>query len=220
MEFITPHQTPDRTPLYKWASFLALVTIFYNLGEGVVSVYFGVDDEAFSLFGFGLDSFVEVISGIGIWHMIRRLRQNRGASPDQFERRALRVTGSAFYLLGAGLAAVAAINLIRGHRPETTFWGIIVAAVSILSMWLLIRAKVKVGRRLDSAAILADANCTRACLYLSVVLLLASAGYELTGLGGLDGIGALLIAGFSFREGREAFGAAQGKACACSGTCA
>jgi hypothetical protein len=56
--------------LYRLASFLAVVTIFYNILEGVVSVYFGVNDDALSLFGFGLDSFVEVVSGIGVWHMI------------------------------------------------------------------------------------------------------------------------------------------------------
>ena len=53
--------------LYRQASLLAYVTIGYNMVEGLVSVWFGLDDETFALFGFGLDSFVEVISGIGIW---------------------------------------------------------------------------------------------------------------------------------------------------------
>ncbi|MEK7852009.1 MAG: hypothetical protein AAB275_08995, partial [Deltaproteobacteria bacterium] len=61
--------------LYQWANTLALITIFYNIGEGLVSVYFGLEDETIALFGFGIDSFVEVISGIGIWHMIRRFKQ-------------------------------------------------------------------------------------------------------------------------------------------------
>ena len=72
-------------------------------------------------------------------------------------------------------------------------------------MWALIHFKVKVGKELDSEAILEDANCTKTCLYLSFILLLASAGYELTGIGGIDSIGAILIAVFSFREGRESF---------------
>ena len=82
--------------LYAWASALALVTIVYNIGEGVISVLFGLEDESMSLFGFGLDSFVEVVSGIGIWHMVRRIRQNGGENPDQFEQRALRITGAGF----------------------------------------------------------------------------------------------------------------------------
>ena len=84
-------------------------------------------------------------------------------------------------------------------------------------MWLLIHYKVKVGSELQSQAILADAACTRTCLYLSVVLLLASAGFELTGIGGLDAAGAVVIAGFALREGREAFEKARGGVCTCSG---
>jgi divalent metal cation (Fe/Co/Zn/Cd) transporter len=204
-----------RSALYKWAHVLALVTIFYNILEGIVSVFFGLEDETASLFGFGLDSFVEVISGIGIWHMIRRLKKNNGANPDRFEQRALWITGTSFYILTAGLVMVSAVNFITGHRPETTFWGIVVSLISIMTMWLLIHFKVNVGRELNSQAILADANCTKTCLYLSFALFLASAGYELTGIGGLDSAGALLIAWFSFREGRESFGKAKGKECSC-----
>ncbi len=206
---------------YRWASVLALVTIFYNIAEGLVSIFFGLEDESMSLFGFGLDSFVEVISGVGIWHMIRRIRLNGGENPDRFEQRALKITGTGFYLLTAGLAITAAVDLYRGHKPETTFWGIVIALVSILSMWLLIHYKVKVGRQLNSPAILADAACTRACLQLSIVLLAASVGYELTGFGGLDSIGALVIGVLCFREGREAFqkAAAGSFACTCGGEC-
>ncbi|HWR72326.1 MAG TPA: cation transporter [Nitrospirota bacterium] len=206
--------------LYKWASSLALVTIFYNIAEGLVSVFFGLTDESFALFGFGLDSFVEVVSGIGIWHMVRRIRRNGNESPDRFEKTALQITGSGFYILTVGLTVTAAINLYQGHKPETTFWGIVISLVSILTMWLLIHYKVKVGRGLNSPAILADAACTRACLQLSVVLLLASVGYELAGIGEMDSIGTLVISGICFREGREAFGKAKAGSFACGcGSC-
>ena len=205
-----------RDKLYQTANLLALITIFYNILEGLFSVGFGLADETFTLFGFGLDSFVEVISGVGVWHMIRRIRRAGNASPDAFERRALQVTGTAFYILAAGLIITGVLTLIQGHKPETTFWGIVIALISICSMWLLIHYKVKVGKALDSQAILADAACTKTCLYLSVVLLLASVGYELTGIGGLDAAGAVVIAGFAFHEGQEAFEKSRGKVCSCS----
>ena len=207
--------------LYVWASALSLVTIFYNIAEGLVSVFFGLEDESMSLFGFGLDSFVEVISGIGIWHMVSRMRRNEGESPDRFEQRALRITGTAFYVLTVGLAITSLIDLYRGHKPESTLWGIIISTISIVSMWVLIRAKVKVGKSLNSPAILADAACTRACLQLSVVLLIASAGYKLTGIGGLDSLGALVIGGLCFREGKETLEKAKtgSFACTCGGSC-
>ena len=117
--------------------------------------------------------------------------------------------------LGVGLIVTAGINLYQKHRPETTFWGIVIAVISIFTMWALIYFKVKVGRQLNSDAILEDANCTKACLYLSLILLLASVGFELTGLGGIDSIGAVPIAIFSFREGREAFEKSRGESCHC-----
>ena len=200
--------------LLKRANILALITIFYNIIEGIISVFFGVEDETIALFGFGLDSFVEVISGIGIWHMIGRLKRNNdNASPDIFEQQALRITGTAFYILTVGLIGTAIINLYHGYAPKTTFWGIVISTISIITMWLLIHYKVNVGDKLKSPAILADANCTKTCMYLSFVLLLSSAGYELTGIGGLDSIGAILIAALSFKEGRESFQKAKGIAC-------
>jgi len=205
----------DHGPLYRLASGLAVATIVYNILEGLVSVYFGAQDDTLALFGFGLDSFVEVVSGIGIWHMIRRIRRQPDVDPDRFETTALRITGGSFYLLSAGLTIGAVLNLYLGHKPETTFWGIVVSLVSIVSMWVLIRYKMKVGRALQSQAILADAACTRVCLWLSWALLLASAGYELTGIGGMDAAGAAVIAFFSFREGRESFEKAAGGTCSC-----
>ena len=221
METILLHpQRKDYSTFYRWASALALITIFYNLIEGVVSVVFGLEDGTVALFGFGVDSFVEVISGIGIWHMVRRMRQNTGSLPDKFEATALRVTGSAFYLLSAGLVATAAVNLYRGQKPETTFWGIVVSVISIVSMLFLMKYKVKIGKRFNSRALLADAACTKTCIYLSVVLLAASLGFEFTGIGMLDSLGAAGIAFLSFKEGREAFGKARGETCSCQGKCA
>ncbi len=205
--------------LYATASVLAVLTIAYNLAEGLVSVWFGIADETLSLFAFGVDSFVEVISAVGVWHMIRRLRQSSDEDRDAFERQALRITGTAFYILAAGLGFTASWNICTGHKPETTLWGIIVGAVSIVCMWLLVHYKMKTGKELSSNAIIADAACSRVCMLLSLVLLLASVGYELTGIGALDAVGSLVIAWFSVKEGKEAFGKAKGVTCACHGSC-
>lgn len=201
---------------YRMANWLAVVTIFYNLVEGFVSAWFGYSDETLALFGFGVDSFIEVISAVGIWHMLRRIRRNNGETRDEFEQLALRITGGSFYLLTVGLSITAVANIYQNHKPETTFWGIVVSLVSISFMWLLIRQKTKVGKALNSSAILADAACSRTCLYLSLVLLLTSVGYELTGIGTLDSIGAVLIALLSWKEGREAFQKSKGLvSCGC-----
>lgn len=208
-----------QTARYKHATHLAIFTIIYNILEGVVSVWMGAADETLALFGFGIDSFIEVISAIGVWHMLHRIRSNGGETRDEFEQRALRITGVSFYILTAGLVVTAGLNLYQNHRPETTLWGVIISLVSISFMWFLIRQKTSVGTALNSPAILADAACSRACLYFSLALMLFSIGYELTGLGSLDAVGAILIAWLGFREGSEAFAKAKGMACSCGGSC-
>ncbi len=212
-----PSQEPDEHERFlARANLLALLTIGYNFVEGSVSMLLGAADETLALFGFGVDSFIEVISAVGVWHMLRRIRRHGGEMRDSFEQRALRITGTAFFLLTAGLVATALLNLMMEHRPDTTFWGIVVSLLSISFMWLLIHHKTRVGTALNSPAILADAACSRACLYLSLVLLLSSAGFAMTGIGSLDALGALLIAWLSWKEGREVFAKARGLACACS----
>ena len=217
---ISLSETLNKTTFYKWASALALITIFYNIIEGCVSVFFGLQDGTVALFGFGLDSYVEVVSGIGIWHMVKRMKQNDVRDHDMFEKKALQITGGSFYVLAVGLVVTSAINIYKGYKPETTFWGIVVSVVSILCMWILIHYKVRIGKKYDSQALLADANCSKACLYLSVVLLVSSVGYEVTGIGMLDSMGAIGIAILSYREGKEAFEKSKGNlTCGCQGKC-
>lgn len=197
--------------LYQRAYLLSLFTIFYNLAEGVVSMLLGYEDETLTLFGFGVDSFIEVMSGIGIAVMIRRIRQNPASSKSEFEIRALKITGTAFYLLSAGLLVGIVVNLVNSRQPETTFWGIVISLASIAVMIWLMNAKKSTGKKLHSDPVIADANCTKVCVYMSVVLLVSSLIYELTGFAYADAIGAAGLIWFSVSEGREAFEKARGK---------
>jgi len=202
--------------LIRTAFLLSLFTIFYNLAEGMVSVFFGLEGETLALLGFGIDSFVEVISGLGIAHLVWRMKYREVEHRDRFERTALRITGFSFCLLATGLLAGSGINLYTGAVPETTLAGVIVASVSILTMWLLVRAKMKVGLKLRSDAIVADAGCTRTCFYLSLILLFSSLMYEVLHIGYFDILGSLGIAWFAYREGREYFEKARSKTLSCN----
>jgi divalent metal cation (Fe/Co/Zn/Cd) transporter len=197
--------------LYKLAYRLSLFTIFYNIIEGIVSMILGYKDETLTLFGFGVDSFIEVMSGIGIAIMILRIKKNRESPKSTFEIKALKITGTAFYLLSAGLFAGIILNLINHHKPETTLWGVIISLVSIAVMTWLMNSKKKVGKMLQSEPIISDANCTKVCVYMSIVLLLSSLIYELTGFVYADIIGAAGLIYFSVSEGKEAFEKAKGK---------
>lgn len=214
MNLISTPQTEKR--LYKIALGLAIFTIVYNVIEGLVSTYFGYQDESFTLFGFGVDSFIEAISGLGIAHMVIRVQREPTACKDNFERTALRITGVAFYILVAGLVTTGIYNIYIGHKPESTFWGVIISVISIVVMWALIYWKRRTGKALNSDAILADAECTRVCVYMSIVLLTASVIYELTKIAYIDAIGTLGLAYFSLREGKECFEKAKNNMhCSC-----
>jgi divalent metal cation (Fe/Co/Zn/Cd) transporter len=191
-------------------------TIVYNLIEGLISVYFGYEDESLSLFGFGIDSFIEMVSGLGIAHMITRIRKNPDTNRDDFEKTSLRITGVGFYVLVVGLLVSSAYNFYTGHKPATTLWGVIVSLISIVVMLVLINGKTKAGKQLNSEAILADAECTRVCIYMSIILLISSGIYELTKFAHIDSIGALGLAYFSIKEGKECFEKAKSdKHCSC-----
>ena len=204
----------------KWALYLSFITIFYNLAEGIFSVFFGAKEETLALLGFGVDSFVEVISGIGILHMILRMKYSKVLTQDKFEKTALKITGYSFYLLTIGLIAASAINLINGAKPHSTIAGIIISSISIITMYWLMKSKLSVGKQLKSDAIIADANCTKTCFYLSFILLAASLFYELFGIGFIDLLGSLGIAYYAFKEGKESLDKAKtGSLTCCDDDC-
>jgi divalent metal cation (Fe/Co/Zn/Cd) transporter len=189
MEFTTDLQQADSERLFKFAFGLAVFTIFYNIAEGLVSMYFGYENESLTLFGFGADSFIEVFSGLGIAHMVLRIQRQPNSNRDKFERTALTITGYSFYALVIGLAGTSTYNLWIGRKPETTLWGVVISIISIAVMWAMLHYKTSIGRKLRSDAMLADAECTRVCISMSVVLLLSSGVYELTRFALIDTIG-------------------------------
>lgn len=197
--------------LFKAGLLLSILTIIFNLLEGLVSVYFGYKDETLTLFGFGADSFIEMISAAGIFIMVKRIMNNPKSNRNKFETTSLRITGMSFYLLSAGLLFSVVVNLCNGNKPRTAIAGVIIALISIAAMVYFIYGKQYVGKRLNSSPIIADANCTKVCVYMSIVLLLSSLIYEITGLGYIDSIGTVGIIYFSVKEGREAFEKAKGK---------
>lgn len=205
--------------LWRLALGLAIFTIVYNVAEGVFSIFFGIQDETLTLFGFGVDSFIEVLSGIGILAMTLRIQTSPNSERSGFEKTALRITGTSFYILAVGLAITTVYNLIQQHKPETTLPGIIISLISIGIMWALVWSKRKVGKALNSAPILADANCTLVCIYMSLVLLAASLIYQLTGFGFIDALGSIGLIYFSINEGKESFKKANNIECECGDHC-
>ena len=208
----------DEQKLLETAYTLSIITIVYNLLEGSFSTFFGYSDDTLALFGFGVDSFIEVISAVGIAHMIWRMKRSVVEKRDEFERQALRITGLSFYLLVVGIIVGVGISLWYDTVPETTLVGILVSVTSIGSMFFLYRYKYRTGKLLNSDAIIADANCTKTCFYLSFILLFSSGMYYFFKVPYVDLIGSTGIAWFAFKEGKEVFELSNSdslKGCSC-----
>ena len=120
--------------LYKQAYNLALFTVCYNVIEGIISTFLGYEDKSLTLIGFGLDSFIEVVSNLGIVYMITRIRQNSESERTEFEKTALKITGYAFYLLCVGLLLGIILTLIEGQKTSKGFSGVLISLVSIAVM--------------------------------------------------------------------------------------
>lgn len=196
--------------LYKIAFALAIFTIVYNVAEGLLSTYLGWQDETLTLFGFGADSFIETISALGVAHMIIRITRNPDSNRDQFEITALKITGYSFYALCILLTVMAVMDIINHQQPQTTMWGIVISLVSIVIMLGTIYWKTSLGKQLNSPPLIADANCAKVCVYMSVVLLASSLLYQFFKIPYVDIAGTLGIIYFSYFEGKECFEKAAG----------
>ncbi|MBI5733291.1 cation transporter [Candidatus Jorgensenbacteria bacterium] len=190
--------------LYRRAFHLSIFTILYNFVEGWISVLWGFEDDTLALFGFGVDSFIEMMSGVGVAIMIMRIWRHPLKAPVHFETTALYITGIGFYVLTLGLVVSALHHLIRGYSPTSTIGGVVIACISIVVMVGLYASKLKVSRTLNSPALKSDASCILVCIYMSLILLASSVVYEFTGFGYVDSLGTLGLAYYSFIEGREA----------------
>lgn len=192
---------------------LEILTVAWNLAEGLIAVVAARAAGSVALLGFGIDSFVEMASGLVLaWrlHAERRAADPRGI--EQLDRRAHKLVGASLVLLAAYVAVVALAALFSRERPQPTVVGLVLSGVSIGVMLALGRAKRRLAARLGSRALAADAFQTTACWWLSVLTLLGIGLNALYGWWWADPLAALLMAGLLVREGRAAW---QGDACHC-----
>lgn len=194
----------DRTRLGRRAQLLAGASVTYNVLEAVVAITAGVVSGSVALVGFGLDSVVEVSSGLII------LWQFRHTMPETREKRALRLMAFSFFALAAYVSVESARALLGDSEPDPSPVGIGLAAASLVIMPFLSWAQRRTGRALGSNAVVADSVQTLLCTYLSAVLLAGLVLNATLGWSWADPIAGLVIAAVAVREGREAW---RGEGC-------
>jgi divalent metal cation (Fe/Co/Zn/Cd) transporter len=194
----------DRDRLLRTALGLGYFTVLYNVVEGVVAVGAGAVAGSSALVGFGLDSSVESLSAVVlIWRL--RVERSDPERAAEVEHRAVRLIGVTFFLLAVYVGLDAVQSLISRSEPKSSPVGIVLTAMSLLVMPVLARRKRIVGSAMGSRAVLADAAETRACVYLSAVVLIGLLLNATLGWWWADPIAALGVVYFLVREGFEAF---------------
>jgi divalent metal cation (Fe/Co/Zn/Cd) transporter len=196
-----------RAALGRRAQLLAGASVAYNAVEAVVSIAACAAAASIALIGFGLDSIVEMSSGLII------LWQFRHRMPETRERRALRLIALSFFALAAYVSVESVRGLLTGAEAETSSVGIAIAALSLIVMPALSWAQRRTGRQLGSPTVVADSVQTLLCTYLSGVLLLGLLLNAWLGWWWADPLVGLVVAGLALREGIEAW---RGDACECA----
>lgn len=196
---------------------IELVTILWMTIEACIAITVGFAVHSVSLQGFGLDSVVELIAGsILLW---RLLVERRGESLERIEhaeRRAALVTAISLFVLAVYIIGDSALSFLTRTRSESSWWGIGLAVAAVIVMPLLWQGKLRVARRIGSAALKADAACSVTCAYMSLTLLAGLVLNRIFGWWWADPLAALALVYFLIQEGREALHEARtGETCHC-----
>ena len=196
---------------------IELVTILWMTIEAGIAITIGFSTSSVSLQGFGMDSIVELIAGaILLWRLLVEQRGTSVEHVEQAERRAVWVTAISLFALAIYIIGDSALTLLTRTRPEASWWGVGLATAAAIIMPLLWQGKLRIGRRIGSTALKADAACSATCAYMSFTLLAGLLLNRFLGWWWADPLAALLLVYFLLREGREALHEARtGETCTC-----
>ena len=190
--------------LHEKALALSYFTVGYNVLEGLVSIFAGILAGSIALVGFGLDSFVESLSGsVMIW----RLRKYGKISEEEeeVERKAIRFVAYTFFILGAYVLYESIRKLYFREIPDPSLLGIIIAIISTIVMPILFYMKYQIGKSIHSKSLVADSKETLACVFLSVALLIGLGLNYAYGFWQADPLVGLVIVVYLVKEGYNTF---------------
>ena len=200
-------QAKSRKSLLERGWRLAIVTVAWNVLEGIIAVTAGAVAGSIALTGFGIDSGIETVSGVVVgWRLRQELRGNTPARAEQLERRAARIAGALLIALSMFIFVEAGRRLLGfGEPAQQSPIGIVLTAVSLTVMPFLGWAKLKTARELGSAALRADAYETIACAWLSFTTLVGLVLNAFFGWHWADPLAGLVLVPLILREGWESW---------------
>lgn len=191
--------TERRATLHRRVRWVVGFTITYNVLEGIIAVTAGAAASSAALIGFGLDSFIEVLSAVAVaWQFTRN-------DPERWEKPTVRAIGIAFFALAAYVTLDATLALTGIEPVEHSPLGIGIVVASLVIMPTLAWFQFRTGRELGSKSVQADAKQLLLCIYLSGTVLIGLLLNTLLGWMWTDSVAALIVAALAVREGIEAW---------------
>ncbi len=189
----------ERLKLVRRARLLAWAGLGWHGIEATVAIGAGIIAGSIALIGFGADSLVEAVAGVAVLWRFARSR----ISSESAERRARKLIGASYFLISAYVGVESVKTLVVQERPEASFIGICLSIVTLITMPLLARAKVRISEKLNSAALRGEGIQNMLCAYLSVALLAGLGANALFGWWWADPVAALVITAVAIREGQK-----------------
>ena len=214
---VTSSPATTRTQEVRLGIWIELVTIGWMIVEASVALSIGLMTRSVSLQGFGFDSIIELISGgILLWRLMVEQRGSSLETIEQAERRAAWVTAIGLFALSVYIVVDGFISLITHTQAQASWWGVGLAIAAAIIMPILWQGKLRVAKRIGSAALKADAACSVTCAYMSITLLIGLLLNRFLGWWWADPLAGLVLVYFLVQEGREALHEARtGEHCSC-----
>ena len=202
--------SPRQGDLHRSALRLEWFTVSWNVVEGAVAIGAGLISGSVALVAFGADSFIEVISaGALLWRLYRAGPHASAEERGDAEKRALYLVAATFFLLAAYVGFEAVSALVAREIPEASTVGLVLSAISLTVMPALAHGKGRIGRKMGSEALQADAVETWVCSYLSLALLVGVGLNAAFGWWWADPAGALAMLPVILWQGFETLGEAR-----------
>jgi divalent metal cation (Fe/Co/Zn/Cd) transporter len=154
-----------------------------------------------SLETFGVQSLIEILAAALVLFRFSLSAAEAGVVYDR-ERYGTRMVGVALILL-AVMAAIGAIMDLQAHTgPDTSTYGIAVAGIAAVAMYICWKLKKKAGNILQSPVMLSDAKCSLMCMCLGLLVMVSSFLYMIfPNLWWVDSVCAIMLALFFIRDG-------------------
>ncbi|MBW1606322.1 cation transporter [Lactobacillus sp. Sy-1] len=191
----------NRIRLGRKAVHVEVFSNFWMAMEFIVAIIAGIKSHSVLLIAFGLDSALELVSGcILIWRLNLEFNGAETSKVDIAEKRAERFINWILILLVAYILISSIYNLWTHEVPDSSTSGLLISFGSIIVMPILMFLKRKLGKKLNSHALVEDSICNFTCFALALTVLIGLFFNQFFGFWWAESVASLFVAALIAKE--------------------